>query len=183
MASLAPGFDPRCIVISPRAPIQLEPYAFAWLHVTFTAQGPVIDREALATACGQMADFVEETASIYEADPARVFVAGFSQGGIMALGTLLTAPERVAGAVCMSGRLPPEIVPGIASPERLRDKVVLIVHGTHDQTLEVKYGRDAYEILGHAMAAVEYLEFDMTHTTNEESLGAVSAWLAARLGP
>ena len=106
----------------------------------------------------------------YGLDPERVFIAGFSQGGIVALATLLTSPEKVAGAVCMSGRLPPELLPHIAPPDRLRDKPVLIVHGAGDETLPVEYGRNAYATLKELPLDLEYREFDMGHTTSDDEL-------------
>jgi phospholipase/carboxylesterase len=183
MAALADAFDQRFIVISARSPIELEPFAFAWFHVTFTARGPVIDRAEAEAAWTRVAGFIDEAVVAYDADPARVFIVGFSQGGIIGIATLLTAPEKLAGVVCMSGRLLPEVLPYAASPERLRDKPVLIVHGSADQTLPVAHGRDAFEELKRFPVSAEYREFEMAHTTSPESLAVVSAWLTERLSP
>lgn len=103
MAQLAPAFDSRFVVLSVRAPLVLGPSAFGWFHVTFTAQGPVIVDEEAEVGWKLLARFIDEAVAAYGADPARVFLAGFSQGGIMALATLLTAPEKVAGVASMSG--------------------------------------------------------------------------------
>ena len=48
-----------------------------------------------------IARFAGEAVGAYKADPARVYVGGFSQGGIIALTALLTAPEAFAGAFCL----------------------------------------------------------------------------------
>ena len=183
MAAIAGSFDPRFMVISVRAPIALEPFAFAWFHVTFTPGGPVIDAGEAQAAWRTMARFIDEAVRAYEADPARVFIAGFSQGGILALATMLTAPELVAGAVCMSGRLPPEVLPHLAPDARLEGKPVLIVHGIGDETLAVEYGRSARATLGALPLALEYREFDIGHTTTPESLAAVATWLARLVPP
>lgn len=183
MAALAGSFDPRFVVISARAPTELQPFAFGWLREVATAAGLVVDPADLIAASTAITRFLDEAVEAYGVDPDRVFIAGFSQGGIVALVTLLTAPEAVGGAVCMSGRLPPEVQPLVASGDRLRDKPVLVVHGRGDETLGVDEGRAACEALGMLPLAVEYREFDMGHTTTEESLAAVSAWLAGRLGP
>jgi phospholipase/carboxylesterase len=181
MAALAGSFDPRFLVISARAPNELAPFAYAWLNEIPTDGGLVIDPAEAAAACAGLAQFIAEAVEAYEVDPERVFVVGFSQGGILALATLLTAPERVAGVVSMSGRLAPEILPHVAPPESLRGKPVLIVHGRRDETLGVAYGRGACETLTSLALAVEYREFDMGHTTTDESLSSVSAWLTGRL--
>ena len=82
----------------------------------------------------------------------------------------------------MSGRLLPEVLPRAAGPERIRDKPVLIVHGTSDGTLGVHHGRGAVRVLTERFPlSVDYLEFDMGHITSQESLAAVSGWLTAHL--
>jgi phospholipase/carboxylesterase len=183
MAALAERFDGRFVVISARSPIELAPYAFGWFRVTFTIGGPVIDGDELQAAWTRATSFIDEAVAAYDADPTRVFVAGFSQGGIVALATLLTAPEKIAGAVCMSGRLPPEVLPHVVSLDRLRGKPVLIVHGTHDETLGITYGRSARQMLRPFPLRLEYREFEMGHTTSDESVATVAAWLTARLSP
>ena len=182
MAALAPAFDRRFLVISARSPIALGPRAFAWFHVTFTPQGPVIDRDEAAAGWAHVARFIDEAVAAYGADPSRVYVAGFSQGAIMALAALLTAPERIAGVAAMSGRLLPEVLPHAAPAERLEGKPVLIVHGAGDETLGIHYARSAREQLARFPLALTYRELPMGHTVTPESLAEVSAWLTARLG-
>lgn len=183
MAALTDWFDPRFIVVSVRAPIQLEPFAFAWFHVTFTTHGPVIEGDEAVAAWRGAASFVDEAVAAYGADPAQVYVVGFSQGGIVGLGSMLMSPETIAGVVCMSGRLPPEVLPHVVAPDRLRGKAVLLIHGIHDETLDIGYARRAKEYLGTLPLNVAYREFDMAHTTTDESMAVVSAWLTARLDP
>jgi phospholipase/carboxylesterase len=181
MASIAPAFPERFAVLSVRGPLELRPFSFAWLRVTFTDDGPRIDADEARRSWQRAGLFVDEAVAAIGADPDHVFLAGFSQGGILALMTILTAPTRIAGAVCMSGRLPPEVLPHVAAPERLRGKAVAIVHGTHDETLEVEYGRSAAATLAELGLDTVYREFDMGHTTTAESLAFVSSWLTERL--
>jgi phospholipase/carboxylesterase len=182
MAALAEAFDARFLVISARSPIELAPFAYAWFHVEFTEIGPIIDRAEAEASWVRVEDFIEQAVVTFGADPARVFVAGFSQGGIVALATMLTAPELVAGAVCMSGRLPPEVLAHAVTPDRLRDKAIMIAHGVHDETLGIGYARSATATLRAMALAVHHQEFDIGHTTSPESVAAVSSWLTSQLG-
>ena len=181
MAALAPMLDPRLLVISARSPIALGPDAYAWFHVQFTPQGPVIDRDEAAAGWAHVARFVDEAVQAYGADPARAYVGGFSQGGIMALAALLAAPERIAGAICMSGRLLPEVLPHAAEPEALRGRHALVVHGTADEKLGVHFARSAREQLARFPITLDYHELPMSHTITPESIAVVSDWLAERL--
>ena len=181
MERLAPAFDPRFIVLSVRSPIALGPSSFAWFHVSFTAQGPSIVAEEAIDGWRKVSAFVDEAVEAYGADPARVYVGGFSQGGIMSLASILTDPARIAGAVCMSGRLLPEVLPFAASGEALRGKPVLIVHGVMDDKLGIHFARDARERLAGFPLDLTYRELAMGHTVTDESLHLASRWLTERL--
>jgi phospholipase/carboxylesterase len=181
MAQLAPAFDPRFVVVSARSPLTLGPNAFGWFHVSFTATGPVIVAEEAEAGWTLLSQFIDEAVTTYDADPTRVFLAGFSQGGIMALATLLTAPGKVAGAVVMSGRLLPEVLPHAASPDALRAKPALIVHGTTDDKLGIHLARWAHEQLTQFPLALTYRELPMGHAITEESLAVVTTWLSTSL--
>lgn len=181
MAALAAAFDPRFLVLSARSPIVLGPSSFAWFHVTFTPSGPVIVAEEAEAGWKHIARFIDEAVAAYEADPARVYLAGFSQGAIMSLATLLTTPERIAGVAAMSGRVLPEVLPHVAEASRLAGKPVLIVHGTDDEKLGVQFARDAKAVLARFPIALTYREMPMRHEITRQSLDVVTAWLTAQL--
>jgi phospholipase/carboxylesterase len=181
MTALAPEFDPRLVVVSVRSPLTLGPDAFAWFRVSFTAQGPVIVAEEAEAGWKHLAQFIDECVAAYGADPTRVYLGGFSQGAIMALATLLTAPEKVAGAVAMSGRLLPEVLPHAASADALHGKPALIVHGEADEKLGIHLARWAREQLEHFPLELTYSELPMGHAITRESLDVVHAWFAELL--
>ena len=181
MAAVADACDPRFVVLCVRSPIVLGPDSFAWFHVTFTSGAPVIVAKEAESGWTSIAGLIDEAIAAYGADPSRVFVGGFSQGGIMSLAAMLTTPGRIAGAVCMSGRLLPEVLPHIADSALLAHKPVLIVHGTADDKLVIDYARSAREKLTGLGVAMTYQEFPMRHQITDDSLGTVSAWLSARL--
>jgi phospholipase/carboxylesterase len=74
--------------------------------------------------------FVEEYKA--EHDLSNVFLLGFSQGAITAAVSSLTSPESVQGAICMSGRFPPEFEHMIAPAERLKQTSLFVTHGVED---------------------------------------------------
>ena len=181
MAALAPAMDPRFLVIAARSPLTIGPDAYAWFHVRFTEQGPAINAAEAETGWKALAQFIREVAEKYNGDSARVYVAGFSQGGIMALTALLTEPDLVAGAVCMSGRLLPDVLPFAAPRNRLAGKPVLIIHGSADNRLRVDYAHTARDTLEAFGLEVTFHELPIGHEITPESLSLATAWLAAHL--
>ena len=171
MAPLVQAFDPRFVVVNARSPIALGPGSYAWFHVTFGPKGPSIVPGEAESGWQHIARFVDEAVTEYSA----------GLGAIMAIATMLTSPERLAGVVAMSGRLLPEVLPHAVATDRLRDKKMLIVHGTAEQVLGIQFGRSAREQLSRLPFELTYREIGMGHTITLESCGVVSAWLSAAL--
>jgi phospholipase/carboxylesterase len=178
---LAPLLDPRFQIISARAPHSLGPGSYEWFAISFTPAGILMDAAQAEASLAQLLAFIQEAVDAYGADPARVYLMGFSQGAIISASLALTAPEHVAGAVLMSGRIPPEIGPRIAAPERLAGLPILLVHGTYDTVLPIGYGHESKALLETLPVDLTYHEYPMGHEVSRDSLDDVTAWLSARL--
>lgn len=111
----------------------------------------------------------------------RIVVMGFSQGCAMALMTALRYPERLAGAVGLSGYLP---LAGTTAAERSAanaDLPIFLAHGTQDPVVVPLRGttsRDALQALGHQ---VEWHEYPMPHSVCMEEIEDLNAWLLKQL--
>ena len=106
---------------------------------------------------------------------------GFSQGAMMTLGTLWTAPEILCGAVALSGRTPAGLFEASARAEAVAQVPLLVAHGTLDDVLPVRHGRsirDAFDGLSHDFT---YREYDVGHGIGADEIRFVSDWLADRL--
>jgi len=185
---LAPYLDPRIHILSLRAPYTLAPGSYAWFEVQFPPQGPVIQPEQAEASRKALVHFIEQAPAHYQADPREVYLLGFSQGAILSLALTLTRPDLLAGVVAMSGRTVPELfsqdgpLAGHLAPrEQLENFPLLVVHGTQDQVLPVRYGRDTCDCFAALPVKLTYKEYDMPHSVSEESLRDAAAWLRARL--
>lgn len=179
--ALAPALDPRLLILSLRAPNVLGPDSYAWFRFSPT---PAVNRINVEQAEGsrqELLRFIPAAVAAYHADPARVYLMGFSQGAIMSASVALTHPELVAGAVLMSGRILPEIRPMLAPADALRGLPILIVHGTRDTVLPIAHGRASRDTLSTLPVALTYQEYEMGHTITDESIADITAWLTARL--
>ena len=178
---LAPYVDPRFLIVSARAPYTLTYGSYAWFEIGWTNSGITIDARQAEASRKLVLEFLGAAIHAYGADPQQVYLCGFSQGAILSASVALTQPELVAGAVLMSGRVPDELKPLIAPPERLARKPFLVVHGVRDTVLPIQNGRASRAILEKLPVDLTYKEYPMAHEVSAESLQDVSGWLSARL--
>ncbi len=107
----------------------------------------------------------------------QIVLAGFSQGGAMALQTGLRHPERVAGLLVLSSFLPlPDSLAAEASPAN-RDVPIFMAHGTHDPLIPLARARDSRDRLLALGYHVEWHEYPMPHAVCGEEIADLSAWL------
>jgi phospholipase/carboxylesterase len=181
LLGLAPYLDERLLIVSARAPNSYGWGGYAWFEIEWLPNGIAIDRPQAEASRELIIRFIGEAVAAYDADPARVFLLGFSQGAIMSGWVALTQPELVAGTILMSGRIPDELREQIAAPERLVGKPFLVLHGTQDPVLPIQNGRASRAVLQRLPVDLTYREYPMGHEVSAQSLADVAAWLAARL--
>jgi phospholipase/carboxylesterase len=111
----------------------------------------------------------------------RVVIAGFSQGGAIALHAGLRYPERLAGIMALSTYLPlPSRLAEEASTAN-RDLPILMCHGTADPVLPVQMGEASRDDLLAAGYPVEWKAYPMQHQVSLTEIGDISAWLTRQL--
>lgn len=110
--------------------------------------------------------------------PARVVIAGFSQGGAIALQTGLRYPHKLAGIMVLSGYLP---LMSTLSQERSavnQATPIFMGHGTLDNVVPASLGIASRERLTQAGYSVEWHDYPMMHSVCDQELADVSAWLS-----
>jgi phospholipase/carboxylesterase len=108
----------------------------------------------------------------------RLILAGFSQGGAMALQTGLRHPERLAGVMALSGFLPLADRLAAEAAAANRDVPIFLAHGTHDPVIPLARAEHARAALGGLGYRVEWHEYHMPHSVCPEELADIGAWLA-----
>ena len=174
LMDLAPLFQENLLWISGRGPYELAPGAYDW----YRFEQPGRPKPAhLAAALETLDTFITELLHTYPIDPQKLFLLGFSQGSMIAMSYALTRPGRVRGVIAQSGYIPGEA--GLkVDLAGIKDKPFIITHGLEDSMIPVDTGRRTRDTLLSLNAAVEYHEFHMGHSINNESLTAVRNWLA-----
>jgi len=111
----------------------------------------------------------------------RIVVAGFSQGGVIALVAGLTYPDRLGGIVILSAPIPHPAAIGARASRVQAGIGVFLAHGNEDPIAPVGYGRDASAALQQAGFHVVWKEFPMGHTVCTEELATIGDFLGGLL--
>ena len=170
------------IVVSARAPYTLDQNRYAWYQVDFSSGKPVINAEQAEKSLAVLKLFINQLAERYQADPARVYLAGFSQGAIMSYSAAFTYPEKLAGIAAFSGRILDEVKPSFQLSPALKNLEIFISHGIHDPMLPVNYAREAKELIEGYQLHLSYHEYENGHTIDAAVYTDFLGWLRTRLG-
>jgi len=143
-----------------------------------------LDTEGRADAGG-----VQESTAILEALVERevergiaadkIVIAGFSQGGAIAINAALHATRRLAGLMALSTYIP---LPGeISASSGHRDLPVFMAHGSLDPMLPMQWGRASADRLVEAGFGVEWHDYPMAHAVCPDEIRDIRKWLLSVL--
>lgn len=107
----------------------------------------------------------------------KIVLAGFSQGGAIALQTGLRHGERLAGIMALSTYVPlADTLAAEANPAN-REVPVFMAHGSADPMIPCARARASRDLLLQQGYAVEWHEYRMQHSVCPEEIGAIGDWL------
>jgi phospholipase/carboxylesterase len=112
----------------------------------------------------------------------RIVLAGFSQGGAMALAAGLRHADKLAGIIALSAYLPLHAALAAERSEANAATPIFWGHGTADPVVALQRGvasRDMLQALGYA---VEWHTYPMAHAVCAEEIADLRLWLGQRLG-
>lgn len=113
--------------------------------------------------------------------PRNIFIAGFSQGGAIALHTALRHNVPLGGVLALSTYLP--LVDGAAEEiqEASRSTPIFMAHGRSDPVIPYAMGDASRKKLLELGYAVEWHEYPMQHSVCDMELRDIERWLAQRI--
>ena len=107
----------------------------------------------------------------------RIVLAGFSQGGAMALMTGTRYPEKLAGVMALSCYM---LLATKFEAERSaanRTTPIFIAHGTQDPVVPLQLGEDTQQVLEKSGYPIEWHAYPMPHSVCPEEVADIAAWL------
>ena len=111
----------------------------------------------------------------------RIVLAGFSQGGAIALHTGLRCAEPLAGILALSTYLPLASSLAAERSDANRQVPLFQAHGTFDDLIPIERAartRDELQALGYS---VQWHEYPMPHSVCAEEIADIAQWLGNAL--
>jgi phospholipase/carboxylesterase len=149
----------------------------AWYDVLNPNLGQAVDEAGIAASAQEITALIEREIAA-GVPPARIILAGFSQGGVIVLETAARFPQPLGGVIALSTYVAkPEKFPaaGPGAPP------IFMAHGLQDMMIPMAQARQSRDALLGKGYGVEWQEYPMPHSVCLEEIGAIRAWLLARL--
>ncbi len=167
--------------IFPHAPVRPvtinNGYAMrAWYDIRALNRGAAEDEAGIRASAQRVGELIhaENARGI---PSSRIVLAGFSQGGAMALFAGTRYPESLAGIMGLSCYLLLAARLGEERNAANNTTPVFLAHGTQDPVVALALGEDARQQLAAAGYAVQWHAYSMPHSVCPQEVGDIAAWL------
>ncbi|MEO5861304.1 MAG: dienelactone hydrolase family protein [Burkholderiales bacterium] len=110
----------------------------------------------------------------------RIVLAGFSQGGAIALQAGLRHSQALAGILALSTYLPLASKLEAEASSANRSIPIFMAHGEQDTMIPISIAEHSYQELSRQGHKVEWREYPMAHSVSTEEIMDIGAWLKRR---
>ncbi|MDC6386159.1 alpha/beta fold hydrolase [Flagellimonas taeanensis] len=180
--SFAPELPEELMVISVRAPYDLEPFGHAWYAINFDAeQGKWSDDVQARESRDKIVKFIDEAIAAYDLDAENITLLGFSQGTILSYAVALSYPEKVKNVIALSGYINEKILMDGYAEKDFSHLDFYVSHGQVDQVIPLEWAQRTPDFLEQLGIAYTYEEFPIGHGVSQQNFLSFRKWLVERL--
>lgn len=152
----------------------------AWFDILGLDRHAAPDEKGIRESVAKLAGWVNEAVADGFARE-RIIVAGFSQGGAVALNYALREPEALAGVIALSTYLPLQEQLKSEHAGLQSDLPIFMVHGVHDPVLPMALAEESRDFMRSLGYRIEWQEYPMPHSVCMEEIAEMRRWLVERL--
>jgi phospholipase/carboxylesterase len=146
----------------------------SWYDIRSFDSANRADREGLLKSSDRLESLIAR--EIERGVPAdRIVLAGFSQGGAVAMHTALQTQHDIAGLMALSTymALPDDAAKAVSR----RDLPIFFAHGSLDPVLPLAWGRASADKLIEVGYSIDWHEYPMAHAVCPQEVADISRWL------
>lgn len=168
----APTVPEGWLLVAPRAIVEDPQGGYSW-RIRDTEEWPTLTQ--FDVPVGAIMDFIGALPALYNADPGRIYLMGFSQGAAASYAVALRHPGVVQGIAGLVGFVPMEC-DDLQTASGLEGLPVFMAVGAADERIPYSRSLACAQTLNLAGADLEYHEYDMGHRLNVEAMRDLKAW-------
>jgi phospholipase/carboxylesterase len=152
----------------------------AWYDIYGLEQGARQDEAGLRQAAVALERLLAKQLD-HGIDSRRIVVAGFSQGGAVALHTGLRYPQPLAGILALSTYLP--LADTLAAELNIANQhtPIFMAHGRDDNVIALSFAEHSRAVLSRQGCQVDWHTYAMPHSVTPKEIDDISQWLATVL--
>jgi phospholipase/carboxylesterase len=152
----------------------------SWYDIRAMSPARAINHEQLEASAQQVIELIEAQRDS-GIDPARIVLAGFSQGGAVVLHAAFLRWQGPLGGVIALSTYAPTFSADLQLSDSAKQIPLFAAHGSRDEVVPTAMGRTAHDFLAAHGVAVSWQEYPMGHEVVPAEIHALGTWLAARL--
>ncbi|MAS11509.1 alpha/beta fold hydrolase [Salinisphaera sp.] len=152
----------------------------AWYDIKGMAIADKQDAEGIRASAREIEQLIDREGERGIA-PERIVLAGFSQGGAIALHTGLRHARGLAGIMALSTYLPLAETLGDEASDANRGVSILQAHGSQDPVVPMQLGQASRDHMLEAGYDVAWHEYPMQHQVCMPQIATIGRWLTDRL--
>ena len=148
----------------------------AWYDILSLDADDRADADGVRASSAMLENLIER--EIDRGIPAnKIVIAGFSQGGAVAIHTALHTSQDIAGVMALSTYMALSV--DADSVTVSRSLPIFMAHGRADPVLPMVWGRASADRLNELGFTVDWHEYAMAHAVCTDEIAAIAAWLTA----
>ena len=153
----------------------------AWYDIAMNDMARLPDERGIRDSQGAIEQLIRRERSRGVASE-RIVLAGFSQGGAIALQAGLRHAERLGGIAALSTYLPLEDSLEAEAAPANRVTPILMAHGTEDPVIPLKLAEDSQQAMRMRGYNVEWHTYPMPHSIHPDEVQDLAEFLSRVFG-
>lgn len=178
LVDIQPSFDH--VYLAPQGFHELDDGTRAWFPIELSDGEIIIDPAAIETFLDRFEAYVDAALEVTGADPERVAIIGYSQGGAGAITLAATRPNVARVFVGLAGSVLDDATLHALTYDDARDTPLFIGHGTLDVLVDLDTMRTDVDRLRQRGLDLTYREYAVPHVVSAAQRRDVTAWLEDR---